>query len=285
MSEKTAVIQDVSDTALWVAYYRAVETERPDALFQDRLAKLLVGDRGREIAESMKATSRYTQWSVVIRTRIIDKFIQDLVQEGVDTVINLGAGLDTRPYRLQLSKPVRWVEVDYPHIITHKETTLKDHTPTVNLERIALDLANRGLRKELFQKLGAESKRALIITEGVILYLTVPQVAELAEDLRSEKSFKYWIAEYVSPRLYRYFKTRTQRQNLKNAPFQFFPEDWFGLFRQKGWTQDRIRYITEESIKLNRVPPFPWWARLLQFLIPKNAAKKMQQEIGYVVFI
>src|SRR4051794_2006583 len=108
-------IADVSDTALWVATYRAEETERPDALFRDPLARRLAGEKGRKIAQRMEG-SRYTAWSVVIRTCIIDAYIQELLREGIDTVLNLGAGLDTRPYRLDLPSTLRWVEADYPHM-------------------------------------------------------------------------------------------------------------------------------------------------------------------------
>jgi O-methyltransferase involved in polyketide biosynthesis len=54
--QKAAEIRDVSDTAIWVAYYRARETERPDAMFRDPLARVLVGDRGEKIARSWAAT-------------------------------------------------------------------------------------------------------------------------------------------------------------------------------------------------------------------------------------
>ena len=109
-------ISDVSETSLWVARYRAREAERPDALFRDPLAARLAGERGRAIAESIHA-SRYTGWSVVIRTVVIDAYIKELVRKGIDTVINLGAGLDARPYRLDLPPSLRWFEVDYPHMI------------------------------------------------------------------------------------------------------------------------------------------------------------------------
>ncbi|MDE3110116.1 MAG: class I SAM-dependent methyltransferase, partial [Acidobacteriota bacterium] len=46
-------MQHVSDTAFWVAHYRAIEGERPDALFHDPLAGVLAGERGRNIAEHM----------------------------------------------------------------------------------------------------------------------------------------------------------------------------------------------------------------------------------------
>src|SRR5436190_1700661 len=95
-------LQHVSDTALWVAYYRAEESERTDALFHDPYAKRLAGERGRRIAENMGPSARYTRWTLVIRTVLIDRFIAAAVHDGVDTVVNLGAGLDSRPYRLGL---------------------------------------------------------------------------------------------------------------------------------------------------------------------------------------
>ena len=132
---QNAEIKDVTDTALWVAAYRAEETQRKDALFRDPLAAILVGSLGAMIATRTQS-SRYTAWSVVIRTHIIDRFILDTIAENVDTVLNLGAGLDTRPYRLYLPANLRWIEIDFPVIIDHKEKIIKDEIPKCKLERV-----------------------------------------------------------------------------------------------------------------------------------------------------
>src|ERR1044072_2913803 len=68
-------LEHVSDTALWVAYYRGEESERADALFRDPHARRLAGERGQRIAAAMGPTARYTRWTLVIRTVIIDRFI------------------------------------------------------------------------------------------------------------------------------------------------------------------------------------------------------------------
>lgn len=277
-------IKNVSDTALWVAYYRALESKRTDALFHDDLAQVLIGDRGQKIAESMPTTARYTQWSVVMRTFVIDEMILDLIKNGVDTVINLGAGLDTRPYRLSLPKSVRWIEVDYSHLISYKEQKLSQQTPQVHLERISIDLADRQKRKDFFKQIAQESKNILVLTEGVILYLNEEQVSELAQDLRAEPHFRYWIAEYVSPYIYRYFKTKERIARMKNAPFLFFPEDWFGFFKKNHWLPEKTVYLSEVAAKLGRNLPLPWWAAILKFFVNKKNAKKFQQQMGYVVF-
>jgi methyltransferase (TIGR00027 family) len=150
--ENKTTIADVSDTSYWVAHYRAVETERPDALFKDPFAKKLVGDRGRLIAEKMKLVGRYAQWAVVSRTVMIDDFITQLNQEGVDTVLNLGAGLDTRPYRMKLPKDLNWIEVDFPQIIKHKSEILKSEKPVCLLSRVELDLSNDLKRKQFLSE-------------------------------------------------------------------------------------------------------------------------------------
>jgi methyltransferase (TIGR00027 family) len=285
MPPENSAIHDVSDTALWVAHYRDLESEQPRPLFHDRFARLLVGERGRAIAESMKATARYTRWSVVIRTAVIDEYIQNLVREGVDTVVNLGAGLDTRPYRLTLPSSLRWIEIDFPHMIEYKSTRLAAESPGVHLERLALDLTDRVRRREVFARFGTESKQTLILTEGVIPYLTESQVAEVAEDLRAEQSFRFWIAEYFSPRVYRYFRTRERRVKMKNAPFRFFPEDWFGFFASHGWQPHEIRYLAEESRRLRRAQPMPWWSHLILPFIGAENRRQLGRQFGYVVFV
>src|SRR5512142_1589331 len=91
------LIRDVSDTAFFVAHYRALEGERPAALFHDPLAARLAGEHGRRIGEAMKK-ALVGGWSIAIRTVIIDRYLEAAIAGGVDTVLNLGAGLDTRPY-------------------------------------------------------------------------------------------------------------------------------------------------------------------------------------------
>src|SRR2546427_252302 len=107
-------ITHVSDTARWVALYRAMESERPDALFRDPYARRLAGERGERIVASMRR-GRAMAWPMIVRTAVLDELILRAIErDGVDTVLNLAAGLDTRPYRLPLPSSLRWVEADFP---------------------------------------------------------------------------------------------------------------------------------------------------------------------------
>jgi methyltransferase (TIGR00027 family) len=283
MQDEAPVIQNVSDTALWVAYYRARESARPNALFRDPLARLLVGERGQQIAQSLQETSAHTEYNVLIRTVIIDRYIQSLTTNGVECVVNLGAGLDTRPYRLDLPRNLQWIEVDYPQIITLKQEKLASEKPQCQLQRVALDLNDRSRRKALLHDIGNRSGKTVILSEGVLPYLTEQQVETLAEDLLSENSFEYWIADYISPTVYKYLRDGKRAAKMKNAPFQFYPEDWIGFFGARGWSLKTIQYLPEEGLKLGRKVPAPLIARLFSPFFGEETKARFMRSSGYMI--
>lgn len=93
-------IGHVTDTAFLIAHYRAAETARADGLFRDPFAAKLSGRKGTAIGKAMNR--EMTAWMVSLRTVIIDDFTSEKIESGADAVLNLGAGLDARPYRLDL---------------------------------------------------------------------------------------------------------------------------------------------------------------------------------------
>src|SRR5437762_8222050 len=98
----TMAIDNISDTARWVAVYRAMESARPDAIFRDPFADRLAGERGHQILDAMPHGRTYA-WPMIVRTAVFDEIILDAVQKRhVDLVVNLAAGLDARPWRLPL---------------------------------------------------------------------------------------------------------------------------------------------------------------------------------------
>ena len=113
------LVGNVSDTARWVAIYRAWESARPDALFHDPFAQRLAGERGAAIAAAVPRTAR-SGWPMIARTKLIDDLVVANVRDGCDRVVNLAAGLDTRPYRLPLPPTLSWVEADLPAMIEEK---------------------------------------------------------------------------------------------------------------------------------------------------------------------
>src|ERR1043165_1742502 len=179
MPAMSSPLQDVSDTAFWIAYHRKLESDRGDALFRDPYAARLAGERGRRISEAMP-TSKVVAWTVAIRTRIIDEYLELAINSGVDRVLSLGAGLDARAYRMKLPESLQWIEADYPHMIDYKENQLRGEKPCCHLERVKIDLSERGARRELLARVGAQAREILVLTEGLVPYLSNDEVASLA---------------------------------------------------------------------------------------------------------
>jgi methyltransferase (TIGR00027 family) len=280
-------IQDVSETALMVAMWRAEENTHPNPLYRDPLALKLAGCRGREIIQAIPKRYRsMSRWMMAIRTRIIDDLIREAVAGGADLVLNLGAGLDTRPYRMQLPSNLYWVEADCAKIIGLKDSCLSGEKPVCKLERVSCDLADARARQALLASASEKGKNALVLTEGVIPYLSVEEAGALASDLNKYACFRHWIADYFSPFVIKYRQAQSKRMRMENAEFKFAPKDYFDFFLSQGWHAKDVRYITEAAEKFGRPPPA--WVRLLfavrGLFLSGEERDRRKNSMAYVLF-
>jgi methyltransferase (TIGR00027 family) len=276
------LIRDVTDTARWVAAYRAEETARPDALFCDRLAERLAGDRGRAIIAQVRQPA--VRFGVVLRTAVLDReIVRSISRGGIDTVLNLAAGLDTRPYRLELPVDLRWIEVDLPAIIDYKEPLLADETPRCRLERVRLDLADTTARRKLFERIGGSSKNTLVITEGLLSYLDAGHVAALAQDLASQPSFSEWLTDITGANVVD--DVRDSARHLKaegEASVRFTPAEGTAFFEPHGWREADFLGLFIEAPKLGRDSLLGKTIRLLMRFAPAEKRAAMERSIGIV---
>jgi methyltransferase (TIGR00027 family) len=237
-----------------VAVYRAQETDREDAVFRDPFARALAGERGAQIAASLPLADEQA-WSVVARTHVVDRFVTRLVNHGVDLVVNLAAGLDTRPYRMALPASLRWVEVDLPEILDYKEAILGAAAPVCAVERVRLDLSNEDARRGLFARLGRGAERVAILAEGLAIYLMPHEVASLARDLATPPSFQYWVVDLVSPGLLEMMKERGgEMVREAGAPLLFAPPEGPPFFTPHGWTPMEVKSLLKAGAKIGRLP-------------------------------
>lgn len=250
------LIRDISDTARWVASYRARESERPDAVFRDPFARALAGERGEEIARALPFTDE-TSWPFVARTYLFDRHIARHVKAGADLVVNLAAGLDTRPYRMDLPATLRWVEVDLPEILEYKEQVLADAKPVCVLERVPLDLSNHDARRGLFARLAREATNVLVVSEGLLIYLMRDEVSALGRDLAAAPSFRHWIVDISSPGLIQMMEQRMgDVMKQAGAPFLFAPTEGPAFFESCGWTPVEVGSLLKAARRLDRLPLF-----------------------------
>lgn len=246
------LLRDVSDTARWVAFYRALESERPDAIFRDPWARRLAGERGEALARKL-SRGQAVALAIVVRTAIFDEVVLQLVGQGADAVLNLAAGLDTRPYRLPLPASLLWVEVDLPGMISYKKEVLGGERPACALERVALDLADEGARRDLLARLGARCRSVLVLSEGLLLYLRAEDAAGLARDLAAPGSFRWWLMDLDSPRLMRFMERAWGKTfDRAGAHLRFAPEEGPEFFRPHGWKPARTYSFLEEARRLRR---------------------------------
>jgi methyltransferase (TIGR00027 family) len=277
----------ISETAYLVAMYRALESERPDALFQDSWARLLAGGKGQILVE-MLGDKQQAANIIATRTHIIDRTIEQLVKsKQIDTIVNLGAGLDTRPYRLSLPRSLQWIEVDLPDILNYKEAQLQNHRANCQLCRIQLDLANLELRRSLFSQINSTATQVLVLTEGLLSYLPEAQVSLLAADLQQQSNFRWWLLELISAFGLRKFPLQWSEQifnqyfseNNTNV-FLFAPQDGLDFFTRHGWQTAAFYSTWKESRRLKRSLKFAAFIELLMRCFARKDWQEIEQKLG-----
>jgi methyltransferase (TIGR00027 family) len=254
MSEPTSSVRNISDTARWVAYFRARETQRPDALFRDPYAERLAGELGFHIANTLPEGNKH-EWAWVARTYLFDQFLVREIREGATLVVNLAAGLDARPYRMQLPPTLQWVEVDLPEIISYKEEVLANEKPKCQLERVSLDLSNVSARRKLFAELCGRANKIVVASEGLLIYFTTEDVASLARDLAATSNVRSWVIDLASPGQLRLMQRSTGKQlSEAGAGFKFGPAEGANFFKPHGWEPSDVQGMLKTAAQFKRAP-------------------------------
>lgn len=253
-SRTTPVVRNISDTARWAAVFRARETARPDALFRDPYAERLAGKLGVDIANTLPEGNKHA-WAWVARTYLFDQFIAQELQQGADMVVNLAAGLDARPYRMALPAALQWIEVDLPEILSYKEGVLAKERPSCALERIRLDLSDGNARRALFADLDRRANKILVLTEGLLIYLSAEEVSAFAKDLAAGPHFQRWIMDLSSPGLLRMMQRTAGKQlSQAGAPFKFAPAEGPSFFTPHGWEPVNVQGLLKTATRFKRPP-------------------------------
>jgi methyltransferase (TIGR00027 family) len=279
-----SIITHVSDTARWVAVYRALETERPDAIFRDPFARRLAGERGAAIAKAMDKRNR-ADWPMIVRTAVMDEIILRAVRDdGVTQVVNLAAGFDARPWRLALPPTLRWIDVDHPVMLDEKEQALAGERTACRYEGVRLDLADVTKRRTLFERLSKEGRRTLVVSEGLLVYLDSDHVAALAADLAATPGFDLWLFDLAGPGLIKMMKRNWGKAvDEGNAQFKFAPPESTAFFAKAGWKEREWRNMMDEAFRLKRTFPMAGFFRFLGRFMPKRKREEFKRFSGMAV--
>ena len=174
-----------STTAEGMAIVRAIESRKPESvrICYDPIARRLVNPVSVFLSKLTFDSGIYDRFFapgggaiefIVARERYVDDFLRNGLREGLDQVVILGAGFDTRAYRIAGIEKVRVYEVDHPATQEVKLKRLKKAIGPLpgHVTFVALDFNSRSLREGLAAAGFNENQRTLFIWQGVIMYLS-----------------------------------------------------------------------------------------------------------------
>ena len=185
-------------------------------------------------------------FGVGIRSHFIDDLLSSAIAaHGIRTVLSLGCGLDTRPWRLPLPQDLRWIEVDYPDMLQYKSERMASETPACRRETLAADLTDPAARHTMWTTAG--SAPALMITEGLLSYLPAATIDELVSESVERSGIRYWIADLTSATFAR-IAGEDSVQSIQNvrAPGHIDGVEILNRMQGAGWnTLKHYSYLTD----------------------------------------
>jgi methyltransferase (TIGR00027 family) len=169
---------------------RALESARADRLFEDPLAAAFVAGAGWEPPDpaSIEPSTRHrlgtmAAW-VSARTRFLDDLLLDAAAEGIRQVVLLGAGLDSRGFRLPWPDGVRMFELDTPEMLGFKERVVAERGAQAASERILIEVDLRDDWVGALRAAGFDDTAPVAwVIEGLLVYLPEDGVDRLLRDV------------------------------------------------------------------------------------------------------
>ena len=203
-----SVSHPVARTAFYCCALRANDAAGPRAVCGDTLAARFLDDEARRSVEPLLRL-RAPAASNVARHRVVDDLLRrSLAEDPSRRVILLGAGFDTRAFRLSGG---RWWEIDDAQLLEFKEARLPASTAPNPLTRVPVDFVRERVADRLAPLAGSD--RAVVVLEGVTMYLDEPVLAALAVTLRDTLPAATVICDLMSPGFARTF-SRPLRSEL-----------------------------------------------------------------------
>ncbi len=239
----------IATTGLYTAMLRARESARPDRLFSDPFAEALAGPQGNDVLAWMEARSPGASQNpvVAIRTRFLDNTLEHILGEsGVDQLVILAAGLDTRAFRLPLPPDLVLFELDRPEVLDLKAARLAQLNTAPRCRRVPLPADLAGDWSASLQAGGFDRSRpAAWLVEGLLQYLTDAQAHHVLGTLSGLAVAGSWLLTdlvshsfFTSPQLAGFLAMMA----ANGSPWHFGTDDPEGLMAMHGWRAEVTRF-------------------------------------------
>jgi methyltransferase (TIGR00027 family) len=178
-----------SITAENVAFVRALESLKPEGerVCYDPYAIRFLSQQNLMFLEMASSNPSRTPFpgvhnSLSARVRYFDDFVKKFIDEGLEQLVILGAGYDTRAYRIEgLKGKVRVFEVDHPGTQKVKMEKIEDIFGSLpdHVEYVSVDLESEDFGQRLIEKGYKKFQKTVFIMEGLIYYLPPKTVDEM----------------------------------------------------------------------------------------------------------
>ena len=199
-------------TAEYMALFRALESSRPanSRLFDDPfaadflggrrkvLARIARGELGRRLVERvLDSAAPGARAAGIARTKWIDDEVAAALAEAKQLVL-LGAGFDTRAFRLPAAAHTNTFELDHPETSLVKQAALKKNGPLpVHVRFLTLDFNQQSVAEVLAQAGFDTMQPACFVWEGVTNYLTAEAVDSMLRQIRQSVSRSVLLFTYI----------------------------------------------------------------------------------------
>jgi methyltransferase (TIGR00027 family) len=189
--------------------------------------------------------------STVARHRIIDDLLrQDLSAHPDLTIVTIGTGFDSRPYRIDGG---RWVELDEPQVIHYKNECLPASDCDNELERIAIDFSSESLEEKLGPFAGRNP--VVVVIEGVFMYLEEAAIEETLRTLQRLFPGHGLICDLMTRD---FFETsgRTLHEKITGlgTSFRFTVDNPEEMFLENGYRSSWSGSIVERAAEAGMIP-------------------------------
>lgn len=247
-------LNPVARTAFYCCAIRAADAASPQPVCGDTLAARFLDDETHRALEPLLRL-RNPAASNVARHRLIDDFAREaLAQDPARRILLLGAGFDTRAFRLPGG---RWWELDDPQLLAFKEEHLPVGTAPNPLTRVPVAFATDTVSRHLAPLAGTDP--AMVILEGVTTYLTDPVLQDLAAAVRAALPRATLICDLMSPGFARRY-AREIREELTRLGARFADRSTHPrhAIEAAGYVPSRVASIMDRARRAGTVA-FPRW--------------------------
>jgi methyltransferase (TIGR00027 family) len=247
-------MKPISQTAFYCCGVRMQDAASDKPVCGDVYAKVFMNEDGLRIHERFKDETN-PNTSNVARHRIIDDLLrEELAANSNLRVVIIGAGFDSRAYRLDGGT---WVELDEPQVIAYKNDRLPVSEAKNKLERIAIDFSTDSLEEKLRPFAGTGP--TVVVIEGVFMYLEQETIRQVLQTLRRVFPAHKLICDLMTSKFFaKYGRTINEKLTGMGAAFKLGTAKPDELFEQNGYRRLACFSIVEKAAEYQskKIPKF-----------------------------